>query len=176
MVLRHWHFKLCKLDDLPQVVELGGLTSVFQYLSKPKDSLHKGKPHSLNSIKLGWKPPHIISICISLMHFLWFLNSKMQNQSVGKGKLKGAEQILISAWKGCPLQKPQRTRQCCEAHVVKACASYGQAKLIQRAQTIHIAPGDTARGTVLSLRRPISLNTLLTAEATAKCINNLNLT
>lgn len=50
-----------------------------------------------------------------------------------------------------------------------------KAKLIQRGQTIHTAPGDTARGTVLSLNHPISLNTLLTAEAAAKCMNNLNL-
>lgn len=41
-----------------------------------------------------------------------------------KKNLKGAEQNLISAREGCPLQNPQRTWQVCEAEVVKTSASW----------------------------------------------------
>lgn len=105
-----------------------GVWLTFLIFKQTKGLITQGKPHSLHSIKLGWKPPQAISTCMFfLMYFFWLLNSRNKNHSTCKKKkknLKGAEQNLISAQEGCPLQNPQRTWQVCEAEVVKTSASW----------------------------------------------------
>lgn len=103
-----------------------GVWLTFLIFKQTKGLITQGKPHSLHSIKLGWKPPQAISTCMFfLMYFFWLLNSRNKNHSTcKKKKLKGAEQNLISAREGCPLQNPQRTWQVCEAEVVKTSASW----------------------------------------------------
>lgn len=152
-----------------------GVWLPFLIFKQTKGLIAQGKPHSLPSTKLGWKPPWAISTCI-FSHVLFLVSEfqKQESQHIQKN-LKGAEQNLISAWEGCPLQNPQRTWQGCQAEVVKASASWREKLNYFRElkpSTQHHQGTQPER--VLNLNYPFSLNTLLTAEATAKYIDNLN--
>ena len=125
-------------------------------LEQTKGLITQGKPHSLHSIKLGWKPPQAISACI-FSHVLFLVSEfqKQESQHVQKN-LKGAEQNLLSAQEVCPLQNPQRTWQGSKAEVVKASASWRKKlNYFRELKPSTPPPGNTTRGRALNLELSI---------------------
>lgn len=155
-----------------------GVWLTFLIFKQTKGLITQGKPHSLHSIKLGWKPPQAISTCMFfLMYFFWLLNSRNKNHSTcKKKKTEGSRAKLDFSSGGLSPAKPTENMAGLRGWGGQnLCLLVGKAKLLLRAQTIHTASaGDTARGRILNLNYPFSWNALLTAETTAKCINNLN--
>lgn len=156
-----------------------GFDFLFLIFKQTKGLITQGKPHSLHSIKLGWKPPQAISTCLffsCIFSGFWIPEIRITAHAKKKNKTEGSRAKFDFSLGGLSPAKPTENMAGLRGWGGQnLCLLVGKAKLLQRAQTIHTASaGDTARGRILNLNYPFSWNALLTAETTAKCINNLN--